>query len=178
MSMITIMTMTKMTIKNILVLTILITVFLSANGQEDRFKEFAENHKERTFCFYPSTLRMLNINGNPDFDKMVGGIEKLLVYKLDSISRADMLYNPILDTYRKNGYEEYITIFGGDKEVYVLGSPNDDNKEFIGIIMYEENSLAFLMKGNIGWEEIPKLFNNIKDGDFINILDLNTEQFD
>lgn len=176
--MITMMTMMKIRIKQIFVLILLITVFLSASGQEDRFKEFAESHKERTFCFYPSTLRMLNIGGNPDFDKMVSGIEKLLVYKLDSISQADMLYNPILDIYRETGYEEYITIYGGNKEVYVLGSPNNENKEFIGIVMYEENSIAFLMKGNIGWEEIPKLFNNIKEGDFINILDLNTDQFD
>jgi hypothetical protein len=168
----------KIRIKQILILTILIAVFLPASGQEDRFKEFAENHKVRTFCFYPSTLRMLNIGGNPDFDKMVSGIEKLLVYKLDSISRADRLYNPILDTYRESGYEEYITIFGGDKEVYVLGSGKYENNEFIGIVMYEQNSIAFLLKGNIGWEELPKIFNNIKDGDFINILNLNTEQFD
>jgi len=34
------------------------------------------------------------------------------------------------------------------------------------------------MKGDISWEEIPKIMNSIKEGDFINILDINLAQFE
>ena len=153
-----------------------LTVFLSLNGQESRFKDFAENHKDRAFCFYPSTLRMLNIGGNPDFNNMVSGIEKLLVYKLDSISGADKLYNPMLDEYRKDGFEEYIAVKGGGNDMFLLGDERGKMNEFVGVVINEEISITFFLRGNIGWDEIPKIMNSIQDGEFIDILDLKLAQ--
>lgn len=153
-------------------------VFLSVNGQEDLFKDFAENHKERAFCFYPSTLRMLNISGNPEFNEMVNNIDKLLVYKLDSISGADKLYAKMIDDYKSNGFEEFVFIEGGGNDMYLLGSPQEEDKEFVGIVVNNEFSLAFFLKGDIGWEQIPKMINSFQEGDFINVLDLNFSEFD
>lgn len=153
-------------------------VFLSVNGQEDLFKDFAENHKERAFCFYPSTLRMLNISGNPEFNEMVNNIDKLLVYKLDSISGADKLYAKMIDDYKSNGFEEFVFIEGGGNDMYLLGSPQEEDKEFVGIVVNDEFSLAFFLKGDIGWEQIPKMISSFQEGDFINVLDLNFSEFD
>ena len=167
-------------IKNKIFITIIfiLTVFLSVKGQEDLFKDFAENHKQRAFCFYPSTLRMLNIGNNPEFNNMVGGIEKLLIYKLDSISRADKLYHSMIDNFKSKGFEEFVTVCGGESEIFLLGSPGKKDKEYVGVVVKEDISLAFFMKGDISWEEIPKMLNNIKEGDFINILDLNLAQLE
>ena len=151
---------------------------MSVKGQEDLFKDFAENHKQRAFCFYPSTLRMLNIGDIPEFNNMVDGIEKLLIYKLDSISRADKLYRGMIDNFKSKGFEEFVSVCGGDSEIFLLGSPGKKDKKYVGVVIEENISLAFFMKGDISWEEIPKMLNNIKEGDFINILDINLAQFE
>ncbi len=153
-------------------------VFLSVNGQENLFKDFADSHKERAFCFYPSTLRMLNIGGNPEFNEMVSNIEKLLVYKLDSISTADKLYLDMINDFKEINYEEFVSIHGGDTYVSILGNSDRTNMSYVGIILQEDLSLALFLKGNIGWEEIPKMINSFQEEDFINILDLNLEEFD
>lgn len=174
---------TKVTTKTMInnrffLILISLTVFLSVQGQEKLFKEFADSHKERAFCFYPSTLRMLNISGNPEFNEAVNGVEKLLVYKLDSISVADRLYDGMLDDFRKKGFEEYISITGGDYNVSLLVSPEQSDMQYVGVFSDASSSMAFYLNGDLKWEEIPKIFNSIKDGDFINILDLNTSQFE
>jgi len=166
-------------IKNKIYITIFfLTVFLSVNGQEDLFKDFAEEHKERAFCFYPSTLRMLNIAENPEFNEIVNDIDKLLVYKLDSISGADKLYIKMIDDFKSKGFEEFVFIQGGGNDMHLLGSPQTDDREFVGIVINDEISLAFYLKGDIGWEQIPKMISSFQEGDFIDVLDLNFTEFD
>lgn len=175
MTMIMMMTMIK---NRIYITLIFIAVFLSVNAQEDLFKDFAESHKERAFCFYPSTLRMLNIANNPEFNEIVNDIDKLLIYKLDSISGADKLYIKMIDDFKSNGFEEYVFIEGGGNDMYLLGSTQIKDKEYVGIVINDEISLAFFLKGDIGWEQIPKMISSFQKGDFIDILDLNFTEFD
>jgi hypothetical protein len=161
------------------IILFLTMIFLSVNGQEDRFKEFGESHKDRAFCFYPSTLRMINIGDIPEFNNMVNGIDKLLVYTLDSISGADKLYKQMLSDYKTDGYEEYISVQGGGNDMYLLGNEmQSKDNEFVGVVINNELSLTFYMRGDIGWEEIPKMINTIQNGDFIDILDFKFVEFD
>lgn len=170
--------MTTMIKNRIYITLIFITVFLSVNAQEDLFKDFAESHKERAFCFYPSTLRMLNIANNPEFNEIVNDIDKLLIYKLDSISGADKLYIKMIDDFKSNGFEEYVFIEGGGNDMYLLGSTQLKDKEYVGIVINDEISLAFFLKGDIGWEQIPKMISSFQKGDFIDVLDFNFTEFD
>jgi hypothetical protein len=167
-----------MTRNKILTTILFLTVFLSLSAQEDRFKEFAESHKDRAFCFYPSTLRMLNIGDQQEFNNLVNNVEKLLVYKLDSISGADKLYSNMIEDYKSDGFEEYVKIEGGGNDMLILGSPAGAEKEFVGIVIDDEISLAFFLRGEVGWEEIPKMISSFQNGDFINVLDLNLAEFD
>jgi len=157
---------------------IFLTVFLSVNAQENSFKEFAEQHNDRAFCFYPSTIRMLNIGDNPEFNNMVSGIEKLLVYNLDSISIADRLYDVMLDDFSSMNYNELVSIAGGGYETLVLGSPQDIESQFVGVVVLDNISVVFYMRGDINWEEIPKMISSFNNDDFINVLDLNFKGFD
>ena len=61
----------------------------SISAQEDPLKNYADTCRDLKLCFYPSTLRMINLNNNPDLDELVSGVEKLLVYSLDSSARAN-----------------------------------------------------------------------------------------
>jgi hypothetical protein len=116
---------------------------------------------------------MLNISNNAEFDKMVSGIEKLLIYKLDSVSYADRTYEAMIEDYKKEGYDEYINMFGGGKDTQLIGNSGRDKMEYVGIVMDKDNHLAFYMRGDIGWEQIPKLVNAFQDEDFVDLGNLN-----
>jgi hypothetical protein len=147
-------------------------LFPSLRAQETPFKEYADTHKERKFCFYPSTLRMVNIAQNPDYNDLVNGIEKLLVYSLDSAAKASQSYKEIITSYEKIGFEEYATVYGGKTNFFLYGKENKDENQFVGVMKSEDAVYAFYMRGQIGWQKIPALMQSFQTDDVMNIFDL------
>jgi len=170
-------TMITMTIKFSFVILFIVGLLVSAKAQEKPLKDYADARKESKFCFYPSTLRMINISHNLDFDKMVNGIEKFLIYTLDSAARADKSYKNVLDTYRGLGYEELATMTGGQSQVYLLGKEEKHENEFVGFVTTPDNTSAFYLRGRVDFSTLPRLVNAVKKDDFINIFDFNTSDF-
>lgn len=164
--------------KTILISLLILTgLFSGAIAQEQPLKDFAEDRRDNKFCFYPSTLRMVNLANNPDFDELVNGIEKLLIYNLDSASRADKTYKEIITTYQELDYEEYASAYGGDINFYVYGKEDRKNTEYIGIIKQDDILTAFYMRGQIAMNKIPRLIQSMGEGDFINPFDFNLDDF-
>lgn len=177
MKMMMITTMTK--IKILISIWAMAGLFGSLYAQEQPLKDYAEDRRERKFCLYPSTLRMINIKQNEDYNQMVSGIEKLLIYKLDSTARADKSYKEVISTYQELGFEEYIAVYGGGNTMYLYGNENNKPSEFIGVFKQTESemALAFYLRGNIGWEKIPDLIKSFEADDMLNLLDFKTENF-
>ncbi len=163
--------------------TILISLIIffgfswEVNAQEQPLKDFAEDRKDRKFCFYPSTLRMVNLANNPDFDGLVSGIEKLLIYNLDSAARADKSYKEIITTYQELDFEEYASAYGGGLNFYVYGKENKKETEYIGVVKKDDLLTAFYMRGQIAMNKIPRLIQSMGEGDFINPFDFNLDDF-
>ncbi|PLW96524.1 MAG: hypothetical protein C0591_08585, partial [Marinilabiliales bacterium] len=158
-------------------LIILLGLSWEIKAQEQPLKDFAEDRKDRKFCFYPSTLRMVNLANNPDFDDLVNGIEKLLIYNLDSAARADKSYKNIITTYQELDFEEYASAYGGGLNFYVYGKENKKETEYIGIIKQADLLTAFYMRGQIAMNKIPRLIQSMSEGDFINPFDFNLDDF-
>ena len=155
----------------------LLTGFLpSLKAQEIPFKAYADAHKDRKFCFYPSTMRMINIAKNPDYNELVNGIEKLLVYTLDSAAKAGQSYKGLFTSYRKIGFDEYITVAGGKTNFILYGKENKNENQYIGVMKSEDAMYAFYLRGRIGWQKIPALMQSFKSDDMINIFDLNKQK--
>ncbi|RLC24134.1 MAG: hypothetical protein DRH21_05950 [Deltaproteobacteria bacterium] len=167
--------MTKKTI--IISFILVIGCFSSLFSQEQPLKDFAEDRKEHEFCFYPSTLRMVNLANNPDFDDLVNGIEKLLIYNLDSTSRATKTYKQIITTYQKLDFEEYASAYGGGLNFYIYGKEGQKVSEYIGIIRQEDILTAFYIRGRLAMNKIPRLMQSMSEGDFINPFDFNLADF-
>lgn len=163
--------------------TILISIFFLMGlfkplfAQEQPLKDYAEEKRERKFCLYASTLRMINISQNEDYNEMVNGVEKLLIYKLDSTARADKSYKEMLTTYQENGFEEYMAMYGGATQMYLYGKENKKESEYVGVFREDEMAIAFYLKGQIGWAKIPDLINSFQANDMLNVLDFKTEDF-
>lgn len=164
--------------KLILVFCLLAGMLPSLQAQETPFKAYADAHKDKKFCFYPSTLRMINIAKNPDYNELVNGIEKLLVYTLDSAAKASRSYNYIITSYKKIGFEEYASISGGESDFFLYGkeNKNKDKNQFVGVMKSEGAVYAFFMRGRIGWQKIPALMQSFQADDMINIFDLNKQK--
>jgi len=162
--------------KLILVFWLLAGLFPALHAQETPFKNYADAHKDRKFCFYPSTLRMINIAQNPDYYELVNGIEKLLVYTLDSAAKANQSYNGLITSYRKIGFDEYVSMSGGKTTFILYGKENKAENQFVGVMKSEDAMYAFYLRGRIGWQKIPALMQSFQTGDMINIFDLNKQK--
>ena len=166
------------TMKKILISFLFILGYhLPGVAQEQPLKDFAEDHKEMKFCFYPSTLRMINLAHDPGFDEMVSGIDKLLVYTLDSAARADRNYRQIIDKYKGLGFEELASATGGGLDLYLYGKDRRKENEFVGIINQNDKLTAFYMRGEIDFSKIPGIIQTVKSGDVINPFDFNLNDF-
>jgi len=164
------------TSKLILIFWLLAGVLPSLKAQETPLKAYADKHNERKFCFYPSTLRMINIAKNPDYNELVNGIEKLLVYTLDSATKAGQSYKSLITSYKKIGFEEYVSIAGGKTNFILYGKENKNENQFVGVMRSGDAMYAFYLRGRIGWQKIPALMQSFQSDDMINIFDLNKQK--
>lgn len=162
--------------KLIIVLSLAVGLLTSLKAQETQFKAYADAHKERKFCFYPSTLRMLNTTNNPDYYELVNGIEKMLVYSLDSAAKASQSYKSIITSYKKIGFEEYVTLNSGKTNFILYGKENKTRNQFVGVMKSEDAMYAFYLRGRIGWQKIPALMQSFQSDGMINIFDLNKQK--
>lgn len=157
---------------------ILFTLGLSIQpllAQEKIIKDIVKDHAKYKFAFYASTLRMINLTENKEYSEMVSGIDKLLVYALDSTGRVEKTYLQIDKSYRESGFDEYMMSSGSLLNMAILGNPKN-NEEFVGYISQEESCFAFYLRGEIAWEKIPKLINSMRDLDLLNIMETKNEK--
>lgn len=158
---------------------LIIVAFLSISGlssqslfaQEQILKDFAENSYERKFCFYPSTIRMINLKNDPEYNAMVRDIEKLLIYALDSAGTFGDGLKVTLSRYEEKGYEEYARLFGNGYNVHILGI-EEPGQEWVGLFKLQDQSYAFYLKGMVNWQKLPKMMETLQDNELLDFMSL------
>lgn len=152
---------------------LLLIATLTSYSQESIIKEFSEPKRSyrwlNPICLYPSTLRMINISGDPEFYELVNDIEKILIYNLDSATIAAGEYTSWIKDYEKVGFEEYISLYG--KQTMKVYGKED---EFIGLMQAEDRLLTFYLRGEIPFHKIPELINSFREEDLLGLV---TDQF-
>lgn len=153
-----------------LITLLLICFSLVSLSQERILKDFAEKRKDFKVCLYPSTLRMVNIQKDPEYNALVKDIDKLLIYGLDSATVAEKAYTEWTNDYINNGFEEYVSM-SGMMNLVVLGKEG----EFVGVTGAQDRVIAFYLKGSIAFQKIPKLIQTFEGGDMLEFI---TDQLD
>ena len=157
---------------NKLFLFVFLAVFSQTLFSQERIiKDYADTCSRKDYCFYPSTLRMINLVDNQDYNKMIQDIEKILVYDLDSTAIADKSYLIMLSDYVDVGYEELAVMIGGSTNLYIY-LKEDKSNIFVGVFKDSEKVYSFYLQGNIGLQKILGLFQTIREGDLFNLFDL------
>jgi len=144
------------------ILCALSTSFSHAQFQQvNKLKE--ADKTDFNLYFYPSTLRMINIDQDTAFNKLVYGIQKLSFHQLnpDSIDEQNflLLREEILE---QENYEEYITISGGGmagQAFEVLG--NEAGDEWIAMGFLEGQGYLIALRGTINWLQAPMVYQSI-----------------
>ena len=144
----------------LIAISIILFVMLTngLHAQESIVKDYVEGKATRSLCFYPSTLRMINLKNNEDFNELVSTVEKLLLYVLDSTHAASGSYLSLISEADEAGFEEYASMSGGSMAMYVLGKTSAKT-DVIGVLDDSEKLYVLYLKGLPELQKIPALIN-------------------
>ena len=156
----------------------IICAVVDGKAQSRTLQQLKEtNQIERKFYFYPSTLRMLNLQQNPEFNALIKDIRKLIFFKMrrDTFG-LDQFSHTLSELKQKESFEEYMEIQGGEQKLFVLGKERPYNT----VILTKQQNEYYLAEiiGQINVLQIPNLYRKISEGDstiqngFVNIFDL------
>lgn len=126
--------------------------------------------------FYPSTLRMANLENNEEFNRLIQDIDKLIFYKMNGKFESIDFYNLNQELQSENEFEEYVVVDGPKKRFYLLG--REDPVETVGLVTFDDTHYVFDIAGRLELKEIPKLYEYIANNDevfqskFSQLLDL------
>jgi len=162
--------------KKLLLLTLLLFALASPIlAQESILKDFSEPRRPsgstwlNPICLYASTLRMINISQDPNYNELVNDIDKILIYTLDPAIEKGEDFTSWIRQYEDLGYEEYIRL-SGPQRIRIVGK----EEEYVGLMKAEDQFITFYLKGAIPFHKIPTLIQSFKSDDLLGIL---TDQF-
>lgn len=136
--------------------------------QEQILRDLAASHKDaRPYAIYPSTLRMFNLTNKKTFNDFVKPVKKILAFQLDSAMNSEQNFSDILETYKRNGFEEYFFQQSENGYLVIIGK---DDSEFFGLFHgWFSKSTAFYMYGFPDLKKLPEVIEMYNNGDFIDI---------
>ena len=154
----------------ILVICLSIPIYIFA--QNSAVTDFRESHETAlSLYFYPSTLRMINLERNPEFDEMIRHIKKARFYKLDSgiVTNDDL--QKLMHQLIEQGFEEIMFIKNKEMDLRVFGK-DSRIPETIYISKNQDEVLLLEVNGMINVAKIPKIFETFNQNSFLNVMNL------
>ena len=123
-----------------------------------------ENKVSLNLHFYPSTLRMINMQNDTSFNRLIKDIEKLSFYQVDTdafgIDELSTLSNRLVE---EETYEEYMTMDGKELLMQVMGKESGD--EWVAMGSMEEQIYLIAVQGKVNWLQLPKVIETISSQD-------------
>ena len=123
-----------------------------------------QNKVESSYHFYPSTLRMLNIQNVESFNKLVSNIEKLtfMSMRVDSFD-FDQILAFSTKLQKEESYDTYMEIEDLDRQYFILGKESPDKTIFL--INQEGRQYIVDMAGRPDFLELPRVIESLSQQD-------------
>jgi hypothetical protein len=94
-----------------LLLVVLLSIPYFTFSQNSAVTAFTEKHDTAlTLYFYPSTLRMINLERNQEFDEMIRHVKKARFFRMDSGSVTKEDLQILITKLSEDGFEEMMMI--------------------------------------------------------------------
>lgn len=145
-------------------------------AQNSAVTQFQETHGTAlSLYFYPSTLRMVNLDRNKEFDALIRNIKKARFFRMDSgmVTKDDLqkLTEELLD----EGFEEMMFIKNKDMDVKVWGIEKR-TPETIIISRADHEVMLLEVNGMINIAKIPRIMEAFNENAFLDVLNLNEKK--
>ena len=132
-------------------------------AQSSTVADFREQHATRQdFFLYPSTLRMVNLDKNPDLYKLVHDVDKLQILLFDRPSVDCSAVQQLRQGIRGEAYEELISFRqqGSQVTVYAQG----DSPTLDGVVGVVDNQQTLALVDLEGFVDLPALMRLMQGG--------------
>ena len=138
---------------------------IGINAQIPAIQQLQDEEKvSMNLHFYPSTLRMVNVQNDTAFNKLVKEIKKLSFYQINTDSFGiNEMYSLSNQLVNEEAYEEYMTMDGKDMLMQVIGKESGD--EWVAIGSIEEQLYLIAVQGKVNWLQVPKVIETISTQD-------------
>lgn len=153
--------------KLILLLAILTPQFTMA--QSETTKKFHEEHKDAfTLFFYNSTLSMLNMEGNEEFDQLIKDIDKMKLVRVDksqsNFTKTD--YKQLVSEYKAENFEDLMNMRQSEMNINVLIKEKGGVTRGLLLLMDDNESMSVLdIKGAVPLNKVAKLISQLQNLD-------------
>lgn len=150
-------------LKPIIIIHLLALFSLTGFAQSKTFTNWTENKDGfRKLCFYPTTLRMVNLTKDESFNEMIQDIDKLRIFISDNPEKP--VKKEEISTLRKGikseDYKDMIQVNQGKQVIYVFVKENHEKPTGFAGIVYSENSFMLIdVEGYLSPEVITRLIN-------------------
>lgn len=150
----------------LLVITLLLlpgfTSFSQSKTTQALEKRFHD--QTRTFFFYHNTLRMINQGEDPELDALIRNIEKmkLLLIRKDSVAFTQNVYHGIVDEYKKEDFEEMMTVRHDGKNFNVFVREGK-TRGMLVLVNADEALFVLDIVGTIALNKVTDLFRKMDE---------------
>ena len=151
---------------NRLFITICITICycIASHGQSEAIKSFIdENGEGRKYFIYQSVIRVLNIDGNEDFNQLIRDVRRIVVHqpnmKEDSTGWNQQSIDQLINELHDENFEELIQAKEKNMRLTFLSRGEFENAEFV-LVMREANKTYLAeVEGTLNMAYIGALAN-------------------
>ena len=123
---------------------------LASYGQSDEsVNSFLEEHsKEKKFFLYQSLLRIVNIDHNKDFDKLIKNVEYIKINTFKTPDSTEVVpWKELQSAIKKDGYEELISFAQKGMKIKLTMKGDESQSSFLIFIVSEGTSMLAEMEG-------------------------------
>nr|WKN39623.1 DUF4252 domain-containing protein [Tunicatimonas sp. TK19036] len=153
-------------LKKPLLLTLLIILvgFSFSIAQSHTVSRFLADHTpSQKLFFYPSTLRMVNIEKNPDFYALVRDVDKLrvLMYDKSSSGFSSQTLRDLSQDVKAEDYQELMTFETTQQTAYLYSLGDENTPEgVVGLIETDDTIILTDLEGFVNLPALLKLFQS------------------
>lgn len=147
--------------KPLLITTLTLFLSLSAFAQSKTVGQFMKKHEpSASFYLYPSTLRMINRDNNPDYQQLVRHIEKVsfLTFEKGSQPISKTKVRELQQALAGEQYEELMSFRDAGNQVYIYAK-GDEPEAYVSLVDNEEALMLFDM---LGAPDLPSLMKLVQ----------------
>jgi hypothetical protein len=151
-----------------LILTLIVlSIGFGSFAQSLTSKSLAENYDASlNLFFYRNTLRMFNFNDDPEFDKMINGIEKMRFVMLEKEKNnfGKEQYGKLISEYQKEHYEEIMSVRYDNTNFNVFIKEEKGLSKAMLLLANADDSIILLdILGTVPLDKIGDLYNTVSE---------------